>query len=179
MSKPDFIKHYTQVQEAPNSSFYRGSSEFLSDGAPIGKALGLTKLGIHHETLLPGRRTSWPHAESAEEEFGFVIEGYPDVWINGHLHRLSPGDAVGFPSGTGICHAFINNTDSVVRLLIVGEKTKSENKIYYPLHPERKIQIDEDARTKGIESTWWNDVPRHEMGPHDGLPDLLRQKISK
>lgn len=165
IDRPDFIKHYSEIQEGPESSYYRGTKEFLSIGSPLAKRMGLTRLGIHHELLPPGRRTSWPHAESAEEEFVFVIEGNPDAWINGHLHRLTPGDAVAFPSGTGVSHCFINNTDMDVRLLVVGETSKKENKIYYPLHPSRREQC---------RDSWWNDVPKHDHGSHDGLPDRLR-----
>lgn len=163
--RPEFIKHYSEIQEGPESSYYRGTKEFLSIGSPFAKKFGLTRLGIHHELLPPGRRTSWPHAESAEEEFVYVIDGNPDAWINGDIHRLNPGDAVGFPSGTGISHAFINNTDTDVRLLVVGEASKKENKIYYPLSPSRREQC---------KDTWWNDIPKHNHGPHDGLPDKLR-----
>lgn len=164
-NRPDFIKHYSEIQEGPESSYYRGTKEFLSIGSPFAKKFGLTRLGIHHELLPAGRRTSWPHAESAEEEFVYVIEGNPDGWINGEIHRLNPGDAVGFPSGTGISHTFINNTDSDVRLLVVGETSKKENKIYYPLNPSRR---------EPCKDSWWHDVPKHDHGPHDGLPDRLR-----
>ena len=66
-----------------------------------------------------------PHAESAEEEFVYVLEGTPDVWIDGELFRLAPGDGVGFPAGTGIAHSFLNNTDEPVRLIVVGEAPKA------------------------------------------------------
>jgi uncharacterized cupin superfamily protein len=136
----------------------------MSIGSPFARAFGLTRLGIHHELLKPGRRTSYPHAESTEEEFVYVIEGHPDAWIDGELHRLSPGDGVGFPAGTGICHSFINNTDRDVRLLVVGEATRADNRIYYPLNPEQK-----PGRTD-----WWDDVPERPRGPHYGLPDAKR-----
>lgn len=165
VSRPNFIKHYSEIQEGPESSYYRGSKEYLSIGSPFAREFGLTRLGIHHEVLPSGRRTSWPHAESAEEEFVYVIEGNPDAWINGDLYRLNPGDAVGFPSGTGISHTFINNTDLDVRLLVVGEVSKKENKIYYPLNPSRR----EECR-----DSWWHDILKHNHGPHDGLPDKLR-----
>ena len=162
--RPDCIKHYTEVQE-PDHSCYKssGSDELLSIGSPIGKETGLTRIGVHHETLPPGRRTSWPHAESDEEEFAYVIEGNPDVWIDGHLHGLKPGDAVGFPAGTGISHTFINNTKSDVRLLVVGEANKPTNQIYYPKHPGRRNDLPEKA--------WWVEVPKRELGPHSGEPD--------
>jgi uncharacterized cupin superfamily protein len=35
----------------------------------MGGIFGFNKLGIHNERLAPGRRTSFPHAESAVEEF--------------------------------------------------------------------------------------------------------------
>ena len=111
---------------------YPGSDELLSIGSPFGRVFGLTRLGIHHELLPPGRRTSYPHAEGTEEEFVYVIEGNPDAWIDGHLHQLVPGDGVGFPAGTGICHTFINNTDQNVRLLVVGESSRPDNRIFYP-----------------------------------------------
>lgn len=97
----------------------------FSIGAPLGRGLRLNRLGIHHERLPPGRRTSYPHAESDEEEFIYVLEGYPEVWINGYLWKLEPGDSVGFPAGTGVCHTFLNNTEQEVRLLVVGEANKS------------------------------------------------------
>ena len=50
-----------------------------------------------------------------------MIEGTPDVWLDDRLHRLRPGDGVGFPAGTGISHSFLNNTEAEVRLLVVGE----------------------------------------------------------
>ena len=132
--RPSFVAHWSEIEQ-PDDSHYDEDDELMSIGAPFGKHFGLTKLGIHHERLPPGRRTSFPHAESAEEEFVYVVEGEPDVWLDGHLHRLRPGDAVGFPAGTGIAHSFLNNTEGEVHLLVVGERSKPENRIFYPLHP--------------------------------------------
>ena len=53
------------------------------------------RLGIHRETLPPGRRTSWPHAGADEEEFVYVIEGAPDLWLGGEIGRLTRSDGVG------------------------------------------------------------------------------------
>jgi uncharacterized cupin superfamily protein len=159
----DNIAHWTAIETA-DDSHYDGDDELMCIGAPFGRHFGLTKLGIHHERLPPGRRTSYPHAESAEEEFVYVIEGAPDVWLNGRLTRLKPGDAVGFPAGTGITHTFLNNTEDEVRLLVVGERSKPENRIYYPRNLEQK------ERRKD----WWDNPPPHPMGDHDGLTDKVR-----
>ena len=101
-----------------------------------------------------------PHAESAEEEFVYVIEGTPDAWIDGELFRLAPGDGVAFPAGTGIAHSFLNNTDAAVRLIVVGEVAKPENRIVYPVNPERRPHRPD----------WWEDAPVRPLGPHDGRP---------
>ena len=170
-SRPDFIKHYLELQ-SPDDAHYPESCELLSIGSPLGKKLGLTKLGIHHETVPSGRRTSWPHAESTEEEFVYVIEGHPDVWVDGFLHRLNPGDAVGFAPGTGICHTFLNNTANDVRLMVVGEAAKKDNKCFYALHPKRN----EEAKAAG----WlWENPPRHERGEHNALPVARPPRISE
>ncbi len=168
-NRPSFIKHWSETLSADNSH-YPNSDELLAYGAPLGKATGLLKIGIHHEILKPGRRTSWPHAESLEEEFVYVVSGSPSAWVDGHLYPLSPGDAVGFPAGTGIAHTFINNTNEDCILLVVGERNIDENKCVYPLHPERNSEIKESL---------WRDFPKQEMGPHDGLPDRLRLRLSK
>jgi len=161
--RPECIAHWTEI-EKPDNAHYKDDDELLGIGAPFGKHFGLKKLGIHHLRLLPGRRSSYPHAESDEEEYVYVIEGTPDVWLDGQLHRLKPGDGVGFPSGTGLSHSFLNNTEEVVHLLVVGETNKAENRIYYPRNPEQ------EAKRKD----WWGDVPQRSMGDHDGLTDKVR-----
>lgn len=163
MERPSFVGHYTQFLEEDNSH-YPGSDELLSIGSAVGKKLGLSRIGVHVETLLPGRRTSYPHAESDEEEFGFVLEGNLHVWIDGCLHALKPGDFVALPAGTGIAHTFLNNSDSVVRLLVGGEATKKTNKIIYPLNDEQNL-------VKKTQEQLWENAPKHVMGPHNGLPD--------
>jgi uncharacterized cupin superfamily protein len=160
VSRPPCIRHFSEILSS-DDSHYPGSDELLSYGAALGKATGLQRIGVHYEILKPGRRTSWPHAESTEEEFVYVVSGLPNAWINGHLYPLRPGDAVGFPAGTGIAHTFINDSDREAVLIVVGEATKKDNKCIYPLHPKRNEEIGEFL---------WKDCPQQSLGPHDGLP---------
>lgn len=166
--RPDFVVHWKDIQREPGS--YPGSQEKLGIHSKFGRHFGLARIGVHHEVLPPGRRTSWPHAERDEEEFVMVLEGEPDVWIDGVLHRLKAGDGVGFPDKTGIAHAFINNTDTPVRLIVVGEASRQRAKVFYPMHPKRNQEIGE---------MFWADVPKRDRGPHDGMPDALRTKQGK
>ena len=157
MSRPNFIRHWRELEQ-PDDVHYPGDTELLSIRAPLGCKLGLTRIGIHHERLPPGRRTSYPHAESAEEEFVFVLEGTPDVWIDGNLHRLEPGDAIAFPASTGISHTFLNNTENEVALLVIGETSKPENRIRYPLNEAYEM----------TRADRWIEWPKRPIGPHDG-----------
>jgi uncharacterized cupin superfamily protein len=159
MTRPDCVKHWRDIQGA-DDRHYAHNTELLAVDANFSTALGLTRLGIRHQVLPPGRRTSLPHAESNEEEFVYVLEGAPDLWLNGTLHRLAPGDGVGFPAGTGIAHSFLNNTPDTVVLMIVGEPAKADNKVIYPVNPEMQAH----------RTDWWGDAPAQTLGPHNGVP---------
>lgn len=165
--RPDFIRHYSELPST--ISQYPEDDEGFGISTLLSRTLGLTRLGIYHECLRPGERSSWPHAEEREEEFVFVLSGTPDAWINGDLHRLGAGDCVAFVPGTGICHCLINNSDADVQLLVIGEKDAA-NRIFYAgreggyhgMKPER----------------WWSDCPPQKMGGHNGLPDNPRSTPS-
>ena len=160
MERPDCIVHWRDIQE-PDDKHYANSAELVALNSPFARALGLSRIGIHHQVLPPGRRTSYPHAESDEEEFIYVLSGRPSLWLNGFVHELSPGEGVGFPPGTGIAHSFLNNTDQDVTLLVIGEPAKPHNKVFYPLNPDL-------AQTR---PDWWENPPRHAQGPHNGKPE--------
>ena len=161
----EFIADWRQI-EGKDDNRYEGSDELLSLSASFSEKFGLMRLGIHHERLMPGRRVSWPHAEADEEEFVYVLEGEPDLWLDGELRRLKEGEGVAFAAGTGISHTVINNTDRDVRLLVVGEASRQRSRIHYPLHPKRNAEIG---------TRHWTDRPKRKLGPHDGLPDRQRR----
>ncbi|QWL60850.1 cupin domain-containing protein [Aeromonas jandaei] len=166
MTRHPNIKHWRELQE-PEPGCYPGSQEQMSLGSALGRHFGFSRIGIHHELVAPCHRTSWPHAEKTEDEFVHVLEGTPDVWLDGVLYRLQPGDSVGFKAGDGLAHTFINNTDEPVRLLCVGDRDRADNRIHYALHP---------AYNRQIGARHWDDVPERELGAHDGLPDRLRER---
>ena len=159
-NRPPFIVSSADVPEKAHR--YPNSDEDMAPARAIGRAAGMMQIGIHLTRVPPGRHTSYPHAESAEEEFVYVIEGEIDAWIDGELHRMKAGDLAAFPSGTGICHTFINDGDRDALLLSGGEADKAGDRIYYPLHPGRRNDMPW--------SRWWDDVPQRARGPHDGKP---------
>ena len=163
-TRPTFIISSADLPETTHR--YPGSDEPMGPARAIGRAAGLQHIGLHVQRLPPGHRTSWPHAESAEEEFVYVLDGEVDAWIDGSIHHVKAGDLIAFPAGTGICHAFLNNGTREATLLVGGDADKDNNQIFYPLHPQRKAQ----------RKDWWEGIPLPPQGSHDGKPDALRAK---
>jgi uncharacterized cupin superfamily protein len=164
--RPPFIVSTIDVPETTHR--YPKSDEPMGPARAIGRAAGLLMIGVRVQRLPPGHRSSWPHAEEKEEEFVYVLDGEVDAWLDGTLHRMKAGDLAAFPAGTGICHAFLNNGEREATLLVGGEANKSDNRIFYPVHPERRGEMPW--------SHWWEDAPSHPQGAHDGKPDALRAK---
>lgn len=164
-TRPPFIVSTHDLPETTH--VYPQSAEPMGPIRRVGKVAGLVRIGVNLQRLPPGTRSSWPHAEENEEEFVYVIEGEVDAWIDGNLHRMVAGDLAAFPAETGICHCFINNTEREVLLLVGGEASKVGSRIFYPLNPSRRADMQA--------SDWWEDVPRQPLGPHDGLPDASRR----
>jgi len=132
-----------------------------------GREIGTQKLGLHWIQLLPHQRSSFPHAESLEEEFVYIVKGKPHLWVNGYIYELEPGMTVGFAAGTGIAHCLLNNTDEIIEFVALGDRTKKDNKCSFPVNPELKTTHQE---------IWWSDYPSQDIGPHDGSIGLLDYK---
>lgn len=162
--RPGFIKHCEELRTEVTFS-YPGDSETFGTGAALGRKLGLSRVAINYEVLEPGDRTSWPHAHKEAEEF--ILEGSPQIWIDGHIYDLAPGDCVGLPPGAGHAHTLLNNSKSKVKALVMGDTHVSTDKILYPLHPAR----DDEMKEKGV---FWDIHPENKMGEHDGQTDIKR-----
>ena len=166
MNRPDFIKNCEEMRTDETFS-YPGDTETFGTGAAIGRKLGLNRVAINYEVLQPGDRSSWPHAHKEEEEFIYILEGHPQVWIDGNIYDLNPGDCVGLPGGTGHAHTLINNSDTVVKAIVVGESEGPTDKIFYPLHPDRN----EECKKNGW---FWENHPEYKLGDHDCWSDKKR-----
>ena len=166
MKRPNFIKHCEELR-TDETFTYPGDKETFGTGAYLSRKLGLSRVAINYEILKPGDRSSWPHAHKEEEEFIFILEGNPHIWIDGHLYDLKPGDCVGLKPGTGHAHTLINNSNQEVKAIVIGEIKVKDDKIFYPMHPKRNSDCEEQG-------WYWKDHPKHTLGPHDGWPDKKR-----
>jgi uncharacterized cupin superfamily protein/8-oxo-dGTP pyrophosphatase MutT (NUDIX family) len=143
------------------AEYYNEDLKIGGLNANISKYFGLNRVAAHYFKIPNGYRTSEPHAEKLEEEFVFVISGEIDLWLNGKIKKMSKGDCIGFPAGTGVGHCFINNSGADCELFVSGDRTKPDNQCHFHLDP---------SLAKECGDFWWSDMPKQELGGHDGLP---------
>src|SRR5579864_1673160 len=91
-----------------------------------------------------------------------------ELFLDGHIHPMTEGDFVGWEGGTGITHVVLNNSGNDAILLVGGEAARMKNQFWYPFHP---------SNNKAVGANYWSDHPVPKLGPHDGLPDALRQRL--
>lgn len=133
---PPFVVHVDDVPETEGAYPAPFDREKLSIYKDLGVATGSRTVGYGLERLPPGRRTSFTHAHSHEEEFVYVIAGTCHVRIvePGKEPREIPlraGHAVTFPAGTGVAHTFVNHGTAECTLLVVGERRRDVDRVFY------------------------------------------------
>lgn len=147
---------------------YKTDTEKFTEGVRLTNTLDLKSLGIWHEMIQPGRRSSWPHAHKLEEEACILLKGRLKAWLNGFVYDINPGDAVFFKPGTNIAHVLINDSNEPAEFLGLGlnDDGGPDEKIIYPFNHTRNEQCIEAGY-------FWNDAPaKLECGPHIGVPTL-------
>jgi uncharacterized cupin superfamily protein len=166
-ARPDFIRNWREIERA-KPYLHDFTKEEMVLPAPFSREFTLRRLAVRHDTVMPGWQSSPPHAERDEEEMVFILEGTPDLWSDGYLYRMKPGEAAGWAGRDGLAHCLINNTDKPVRMLTIGEVSRWNSQIDFPLaSPEMKAWSEKEGRL-------WSDVPKRKLGPHDGRPDARR-----
>lgn len=152
-----------RILHAPSASrekpwSYPGSQEIFGSGVRLTNRLGLQRLGIWQEFLPTGRRSSWPHAHTHEEEWLVMLSGEANVFMHGWQRKITAGDVVFFRPGTGLAHCVFNDSGADVEYVVLGETAEFSNeKIWYPFHETRN----EEMRARG--ALW-------ESRPDSGIP---------
>lgn len=136
--------------------------------ANMSKYFGLKRVAAQYFIIPKGYRSSEPHAESLEEEFVFVISGEIDLWLNGKIKKMTKGDCIGFPAGTGVGHCFINNSQSDCEIFVSGDRTKLDNQYHFHLDP---------GLEKECGDKWWGNMPKQILGNHNGLPGVVDENL--
>ena len=77
----------------------------------LGDALGLTRIGINHTVLPPGKESSMRHWHTHEDEFVYVLEGEVVLRTEAGEQLLTPGMCAGFPAGSADGHQLVNRSE--------------------------------------------------------------------
>ena len=86
---------------------------------------GLTQIGAHLLTLMPGSESSEYHRHLYEEECVYVLSGTGAVTIGERRHDVGPGDFLGFPRG-GEAHVLENTGDAPLQMLVMGQRLEHD-----------------------------------------------------
>lgn len=119
----------------------------------LGDVFGLANFGVNLTHLAPGASSALRHAHTKQDEFVYILEGYPSLHTNDGRTALAPGMCAGFKAGTGDAHRLVNETQSEVIYLEIGDRTAGDEAIY----------PDDDIRAKLVDGKW-------KFVRKDGLP---------
>lgn len=94
---------------------------------------GLTQFGAFMQEIQPGARSSIKHWHSDEDELVYVLDGVLTVIEGETCSVIGSGDAATFKAGVPAGHCLWNQTDSIVRCLVVGTRAPLD-RVTYPDH---------------------------------------------
>lgn len=95
----------------------------------LGDHFGLNNFGVNLTILAPGSESALLHQHAVQDELIYIVSGTPDLKTDQGIQRLSPGMCAGFVAG-GLPHHLINNSDSDVTYLEIGDRTAGESVTY-------------------------------------------------
>ncbi len=100
----------------------------------LGDALGLTKIGINHTVLPPGKESSMRHWHTYEDEFIYVLSGEVVLITDAGEQVLTAGTCAGFPAAaegkTGDGHQLVNRSNQPAIYLEVSNRDPRDLAVY-------------------------------------------------
>jgi uncharacterized cupin superfamily protein len=93
---------------------------------PLGDVFGLRNFGVNLTRLAPHAVSALRHAHSRQDEFVYILEGYPTLHTDEGRRRLAPGMCAGFRAGSGNGHCLINETGEDVVYLEIGDRAQGD-----------------------------------------------------
>jgi uncharacterized cupin superfamily protein len=111
---------------------------------PLGDLFGLSNFGVNLTRLAPKAVSALRHAHTKQDEFIYILQGYPTLHTDEGRTRLFPGMCAGFKAGTGNGHRLINETQEEVIYLEVGDRTPNDEGSY----------PDDDLKALMVDGKW-------------------------
>ena len=110
----------------------------------LGEVFGIANFGVNQTRLLPNAGSALRHAHAKQDEFLYILQGYPVLVTDEGETQLSPGMCAGFKAGTGNAHQLLNRSSEEVIYLEVGDRSAGDS-VVYP---------DDDLQAVLVEGEW-------------------------
>jgi uncharacterized cupin superfamily protein len=104
----------------------------------LGAASGLTQLGFHVVTVMPGHEYSEYHRHIYEEQCFYIISGSGEAIIDEIQYPIGPGDFLGFPRN-GVAHTMSNN--GTEPLVFLAARTMLEQDVCDYPHKNKRLYM--------------------------------------
>ena len=114
----------------------------------LGEAFGLSNFGVNLTRLKPGAVSSVRHSHSKQDEFVYVLEGFPTLVTDAGPMKLAPGMCAGFKAGSDDAHHLKNETTDDVWTIEVGDRSPGDQAHL----PRRRSRRDAQRRRLFIHS---------------------------
>lgn len=142
-----------KVDDVPWEEFTKG--KFGSRFKALSAFGGGSRIGVAVEELAPGMRSNVFHFHMKEEEQVWILEGRVTLRLGEHRYEMKAGDYVVFPAGQRAGHCFINESDSVVKWMIVGEN-KPDEVCVYPDSDKTSVRLLREIYDRGTLMDYWD-----------------------
>lgn len=117
MSQPaELLKAAAIAAMEGQSKAHLLNPEAIRVSKSLGGATGLTNLGFHMMTVMPGREYSEYHRHLYEEQCFYILSGRGEAIIEEQRYEIGSGDFLGFPK-KGVAHTIMNTGDEPLVML--------------------------------------------------------------
>lgn len=106
------------------------TGEKYSKSAVLTDFFGFRDVFVHHEILMPDRRSSAPHYHTLREEMVIILDGSPVCHFGDKQIQMKSGDVIGFKPNPSEPHYFENVTEEVVYLLVICSNPQDDRTVY-------------------------------------------------
>jgi len=97
----------------------------------LGNFFGLTNFGVNLTKLSPGAVSALFHQHEKQDEFVYILEGTPTLFLGEEEFLLGPGDCIGFKAGSGVAHQLVNRSNEMITYIEIGDRTAGDE-VEYP-----------------------------------------------
>lgn len=104
----------------------------------LGAITGLTQLGFHVMSVMPGHEYSEYHRHLYEEQCFYILSGHGEAIIDEKRFSIAPGDFLGFPRN-GVAHT-MSNTGPEPLVFLAARTMLDQDVCDYP-HKKKRLYM--------------------------------------